>query len=77
MSIKGKLQDWLLTAKTGVITKTIDKPIEELVIRYKDLYFCVDIDVESGEPTGDFTWAHDSNMFHVPVRDMYVARKPR
>lgn len=79
MSIKSKLQDWLFTAKTGIRTETLNggKPVDEIVIRYKNLYFGITVDVETGEPTGDFNWADNESVFHVPVREMYVARKPR
>jgi len=50
-------------------------PIDEVVIRYKDFYFGIDIDVESGEPTGQFGWSKDPLMFHTALREHYIATK--
>ncbi len=65
------LQRKLYKVKTGADIKIANdgKPIEQLVIKYKDFYFGIDIDVESGEPTGDFGWSNDAMMFpSTPVR---------
>lgn len=51
------------------------KPIEELVIRHKNLFFMIDIDAESGEPTGDFGWSKDTPMTHVPIREHYTTMR--
>lgn len=51
------------------------KPIEEVVIRYKDFYFMIDLDVESGKPTGEFGWSEGTPMSPTPVRDIYIARR--
>lgn len=67
----------ILSLKTGQNVKMANngKPIDELVIRYENLYFCIDIDAESGEPTGDFAWSNDPGMFHAKIKDMYIAKR--
>lgn len=50
-------------------------PVDEVIIRYKDYYFNVTIDVESGEPTGDFGWTHGSPITHTPIREFYTATR--
>lgn len=64
-------------AKTGHDIKIANggKPVEEVVIRYKDIYFTIDFDSETGEPTGDFGWSRDSGMTHIPVREFYTASR--
>lgn len=63
--------------KTGTSMRVANdgKPIDEVVIRYKDYYFSVFLDVETGEPTGDFAWSEDATMFHTPIREHYVAKR--
>lgn len=66
-------------ARTGMDVRIANhgKPIEQVTIRYKDLYFFVDIDEETQEPTGDFGWSHDPTMNPtVAVRDIWVATAP-
>jgi hypothetical protein len=49
------------------------KAIESVVIRYKDLYFDIDLDAETKEPTGGFGWSHDPTMNPtVPIRDIWL-----
>jgi hypothetical protein len=79
-----KIIRWLknkwLSLKIGVPVSVANggKPIDVLTIRYNDLYFFVDIDVESGEPTGGFGWSDDPTMNPtVPIRDILVAKPPQ
>jgi len=52
------------------------KPVDTVVIRYKEFYFGITIDDESGEPTGDFSWSRDPMMFpDTLVRDYLTAIK--
>lgn len=72
------LQRKLFKFRTGSDIKVANdgKPVEELVIQYKDFYFGIMIDVESGEPTGDFGWTRDPGMFPAtPIRDYMKAVK--
>lgn len=75
-----RLTNWLsekyLTLKIGTPVHIANdgKPIDQVTIRYKDFYFFVDIDIESGEPTGDFGWSTDPTMNPtVPVRGILIA----
>lgn len=71
-----KLKSWFL-GETPVYLANNGKPIDVVTIRYKDLYFFVDIDVESGEPTGGFGWSHDPTMNPtVPIREVWEAKPP-
>lgn len=76
-----KIKDWftgkLFWPRTGIGMKVANggNPVDELVIRYKDFYFGIMIDAESGEPTGDFGWSRDPMMFHAPIREHYVATR--
>ncbi len=76
--VKRWLDDKLFQAKTGITTRTINdgNPVDEVVIRYKDYYFGVMLDTESGEPTGDFSWSEDPTMFHAPLREHYIVIRP-
>lgn len=50
------------------------KPVQSVVIRYKDMYFEVSLDAETGEPTGDFAWSRDPHMFpDVNINDFLTA----
>ncbi len=50
------------------------KLVISLVIRYKELYFDIKLDAETGEPTGDFGWSRDPHMFpDVNINDFLVA----
>jgi hypothetical protein len=73
--VKDWLHNKLFWLKTGTKIEVANegKPIEQVVIRYKDFYFMIDIDVESGEPTGDFGWSEGQAMTPVPVREFYIA----
>lgn len=73
----GKIRDLLTSIRVGAPVRTANngKPIDEITIRYKDFYFFIDIDIESGEPTGDFGWSHDPTMNPtVPIRDILIAK---
>jgi len=63
--------------KTGISTKTLNegKPVEEIVIRFKDYYLSIMIDAETGEPTGDFSWTDNESVFDVLLREMYEAKR--
>jgi hypothetical protein len=74
-----KVSNWfeskLFWLKTGSKLEIANdgKPVEEVVIRYKDYFFMVDIDAESGEPTGGFGWNKGNPITPVPVREFYTA----
>lgn len=77
------MKEWLLNKlfwlKTGTSIRVANggKPIDQVVIRYRDFYFMIDIDVESGDPTGDFGWSEGQAMTPVPAREFYVAVRER
>lgn len=76
-----KLKDWLgrklFWLRTGIRVEVANngKPVEQVVIRYKNYFFMVDIDEESGEPTGGFGWSEGTPMTHVPIREHYTATR--
>ena len=67
------MKDWvsnkLFWLRTGIKIKDLSDA-EDVVIRYKDLYFMVTVDVDTGEPTGDFAWS-DSLPAHTLIREIY------
>lgn len=75
------MKDWferkMFWLKTGTRMELANggKPIDELVIRYKDIFFNIDIDYESGLPTGEFSWTQGTPITHTPIRDFYTAVK--
>lgn len=68
--IKSKLF-WLRTGY-GLEVVNEGNPVKQIVIRFKDHYIEVMLDVETGEPV-NFGWADDPSMFHVPLREHYLA----
>lgn len=52
-----------------------EKPVDEVVIQYKDIYISMFIDLETGEPTGDFAWSHDPTMFSIPIREIVLTKE--
>lgn len=79
MSIKNWIENKWLSLKIGVpvVVANDGKPVDVVTIRYNDLYFFIDIDVESGEPTGSFGWSHDPTMNPtVPIREIWTANPP-
>lgn len=74
-----KTKDWFsrkaFELKTGIPINLANdgKPIEQVVIGWNDFYFSIDIDHESGEPTGGFGWSRDPTVFQVPLREQYKA----
>ena len=76
-----KITEWiksrLFWLRTGIDVKVANEgnPIDQVVIRYKNFFFMIDIDVESGEPTGDFGWSEGTPMTPVPIREHYKAVK--
>lgn len=73
-----KIKDLFASLRVGAPVQIANngKPIDEVVIRYKDFFFMIDIDAETGEPTGDFGWSQGDPMTHIPVRDFWVAFPP-
>ena len=68
----------LFKLRTGhdIVVENNGKPVYELVIKYKEFYFGIMIDDESGEPTGNFGWSKDPMRFPTTaVRDYLVAIK--
>lgn len=77
MSLRNWIDEKLSSMRVGAPIRIANdgKPVDVVTIRYKDLYFFVDIDVESNEPTGSFGWSHDPTMNPtVPIRDIWVAK---
>lgn len=76
-----KLKTWfeskLFKLRTGhdLVIENDGKPVDPIVIRYKEFFFEIMIDAETGEPTGSFGWFKDSLMTHVPVREFYIATR--
>ena len=52
-----------------------EKPVDEVVIQYKDIYISMFIDIEFGEPTGDFAWSHDPTIFSLPIREIVLTKE--
>ncbi len=79
MSIRNWVEDKITSLRVGgpVHIANGGNAVDEVVIRYKEFYFSIFIDVEGGEPTGDFGWSRDFGMFHVPIRDHYKAVRVR
>lgn len=75
MSVKTWIEEKLLWAKTGVTIKIENdgNPVEPIIIRYKDLYFEIMIDAETGQPTGSFGWTQGNPITQVPIREFYTA----
>jgi len=66
--------------RVGVPVHTLNNgnPVDTVTIRYKDYYFFIYLDGESGKPTGDFGWSDDPTMNPtVPIRDIWVATPPK
>lgn len=72
-----KLSDAVASLKYGAKIRTANdgNPIDELTIHHEGFCFMVDIDVASGEPTGEFSWSHDPTMSHTPLREHYKTVK--
>lgn len=53
------------------------KPVQSLVIRYKDIYLDVKLDGETDLPTGDFGWSRSPHMFpDVNINEFWRAVPP-
>ena len=75
--LKNWLEDKLFFLKTGIRVKTANggRSTEQIVIRYKNFYFEIDFDAETGEPTGDFCWTEGTPITHVPIREFYYDKR--
>lgn len=76
MSIRNWFNEKKLSLQTGVTVKIANNgnSADVITIRYKNLYFFVDIDTESQEPTGGFGWSEDPTMNPtVPIREIWTA----
>lgn len=73
------LESKLFWLKTGIHMEVANngRSVEEIAIRYKEFYFGIMLDAETGEPTGNFGWSRDATMFQAPIREHYVAERPR
>lgn len=74
------LQQKLFKLKTGAGIEVVNKgkPVDELVIKYKDTYFGIMMDVKTQEPTGHFAWSKDYGSFpSTPVREFWTATPPK
>ena len=61
----------------GIEVVNNGKPVNEVVIKYKEFYFSIMVDDESGEPTNNFYWSRDPMIFsNTPVREYLEATKP-
>ena len=74
-----KLKNLLFRAKMNVlhgvdvVEANNGRPIEQVVIRYKDFFFLIDFDAETKEPTGGWGWSEGTAATHIPIRDFSVA----
>lgn len=78
MRIRQWLENKWLGIKLGIPVEIANdgKPIEVITIQYKDVYFFVDIDSETQEPTGGFGWSQDPTMNPtIKLKDILVAEK--
>lgn len=75
--VKNRITELLFRVQTGKRLHIANdgKSVNPIVIRYKDYFFEIMLDSETGEPTGDFSWSGDSGMFHTPVREHLVAKE--
>ena len=67
----------LVLGETPIYEANDGKPIDQVVIRHKNYFFMIDIDAESGEPTGEFGWSEGTPMTHVPIREHYQTVRPK
>lgn len=68
-----KRLDFWNSFKTASRIYTIDKPVRETIIRYKDVYISV---LESEEGIEDLSWSTTPGVFHVPIREFWEAQSP-
>lgn len=68
---------WFRFTHGGIDIKEVNggKSVDPVVIRYKDLFFEIMLDSETGAPTGDFSWSDDPWMFHTSIREHLVAQE--
>lgn len=77
--LKQLMESKLFWLRTGHVLRVANdgNPVDQVVIKYQDIYFEIMIDCESGDPTGDFGWSRDPMMSHVPIREHYVATREK
>lgn len=70
------LQRKLFWVKTGKSIEMVNdgNPVEEYVIRFKDIFINVLID-ENGQPVS-LSWANDGTMLPTPIREFWTATPP-
>lgn len=75
MSIRNWIDEKIISARVGAVVKIENdgKPVNELVIRYKDYFFMIMLDGETGDPTGSFGWSQGSPVTHIPIREFWTA----
>lgn len=70
----GKVHDLLFGLKIGARVRSIDKPVNEVVIQYKDKYISV---LESEDGIESLSWSDDVAMLHTLIRDFWEATPPK
>jgi hypothetical protein len=65
----------ILAGNTPIYEANDGMSVEEVVIRYDNYFFMIDLDTKTGKPTGDFSWSEGMPATDVPVRDYYHAVK--
>lgn len=60
-----------LLGETPIFLANDGRAINELVIRHNKLFFMIDLDAETGLPTGDFGWSQDTPQTPTPVREHF------
>lgn len=80
MSVQNWISEQITRIRVGAPVSIANngQPIDVVTIRYKEFYLFVDIDVKTGEPTGDFGWSRDPTMNpNVLIRDIWAACPPK
>ena len=61
--------------QTPIYLENNGECVEEVIIRYKDLFFSVMIDSKSGLPTGSFGWSKETPITNTPIKEFYTAER--
>ena len=65
----------LIFGATPIYLANDGKSIDQIVVRYKSFFFMIDIDAESGEPTGNFGWSEGEPITPTPIKEFYTATR--
>lgn len=64
----------LFRAKTGASINVIEKPVEETVIKFKDVYISI---LESEDGIESLSWTDNIGFVQTPVRDFWTSAPPK